>query len=149
MAALVMPLVLTSFAMAGEKDVLKALEKIKWASETEVSYEGYVELVADAKVEINILKKADNKNDCFVKAVEYSHAFYREASMQWKSKLTFESAAADSMTEARFEETDELIRLCVQSSKTFEKMAKDHEKELQEAWKKAAAYLDKAYGCLK
>ena len=46
-----------SFATAGDKDVLKALDKIKANVEEGVSYDRCSESLVDAKAEINMLKK--------------------------------------------------------------------------------------------
>ena len=114
-----------TLAKAGEKDVLKALEKIKGAVETGVSYQRYGELVADAKVEINIYKRAKKENEKFLKAVEKSHQNYQSALQSWTNSMEF-SDDIDYELKAK-----NLLR-----------------RTMQDRWKAGAKYLDEAYGYL-
>jgi hypothetical protein len=108
-----------SFAMAGEEEVLKALEKVKAATETGVNYNKYCELLANAGAEINILKrsKKDWKKDEFTLAVVRCLFSYETAKIGWETIINHGSNPS---TKAR----------------------------IQKSWKMATEHLDKAYRCL-
>ena len=146
--ALVMLMALTSFATAGEKDVLKALEKIKGAVEAGVTYQRYVELVADAKVEINMFKRGGKTNECFIEAVEASYLLYNWAATNWQMKIDFESLASEFSIDAKYAKSDELRAGYMRSAELAGEIA-TLGGELSGKWKRATTYLDKAYECLK
>lgn len=110
-------------ALAGEKDVLKALEIIKGNVESGVNLSTYRELLADAKVEINIYKRGKNINSDFLNATKKCLTCYQSAGGFWKMKLDFE----------RLKSYEDAI---------------DCDQNMQEDWQKASDYLDKAYEAL-
>ncbi len=116
---LVLLLVLPSLVSAWEKDVLKALEKIKGSAEAGATYQKYMELLTDANVEINIYNMARTQNNCFLRAVEISLLYYEAAGIYWEGKMQSEG--------------DE---------------AKEEAKRMQEDWQSGADYLNEAYDCL-
>jgi len=115
----VMLLFSLSFAMAGEKEILKALEKVKAATETGVNYNKYCELLANARAEINILKrsKKDWKKDEFTVAVVSCLFSYETAKMGWETMINYGSNPS-------------------------------RKARIQKSWKMATEQLDKAYKCL-
>ena len=82
---------LISVTIAGQRDVLKAIEKVKANTETGVSYKKYVELLADAKFELNLLErnlKNPLKNNFFLEAYR-SYISYDTAKMNWETKNNY------------------------------------------------------------
>ena len=129
--------VLATVATAREVDALKALEDIKVHVETAGSYEQYTKLLVDAKTEIDILKRDEEQNQCFMKAVERCYQYYVSAENEWRcviktkaEKLKFEHEGHDS------------------GVKMAERMIRTYEGTKLIFWQKAAEQLDKAYTCL-
>ncbi len=148
---LVLLLVLPSLVSAGEKDVLRALEKIKGSAEAGVTYLKYMDLVADAKVEINIYKRAKPQNECFLQEIGASYSFYELAGSQWKLKID-----AESEVEQALQAVDRAASLgslgLFDSGKKRYKSASDKRKRaakgIQKAWQEGGKRLDEAYKCL-
>ena len=70
-----------------EENALTALANIQQRMEADISYEQFIELLSQAKTEIDILKTNGKKNPCFVGAVEKCYASYSTASKAWKKKI--------------------------------------------------------------
>ena len=70
-----------------EENVLIALSSIQQGLENNSSYEEFIELLAQAKIEIDILKRNSNNRACFVGAVDRCYAFYSTGGKAWKQKL--------------------------------------------------------------
>ena len=129
-----------SFAAAGEKDVLKALEKIKANLEAEVPYDKCAESLVDAKAEINMLKREVRKNQCFMKAVHQSYSWFKKG-INDLGQMEQYQAQAWKHSRRRWAGNRRL-------AKKYENLAKSARQGLPEKWDKAAYYLDEAYGCL-
>jgi hypothetical protein len=149
---LVALMTLASLAKADEKDVLKALEKIKCGVEEEVRYEKYAELVREAKVEIDRLQpsKEVDKEGCFLNSINECYQNYENARTLWNQKI-----------EARTDHEEykkEFMGPAVTTPKYFEKLEKhvrltnriigSCEEGMQDSWSKAQENLDRAYKCL-
>jgi len=70
-----------------EEIVLTALTNIQRSLENNASYEQFVELLGQAKAEIDNLKSNGNNNPCFIGAVDKCYAFYFTGRKAWKQKL--------------------------------------------------------------
>ena len=112
-----------SLSFAGSKDVLRSLEKIKGGVEAGITLHEYSNLIADAKVEINLLKRSDFDNQQFMNATKKCLTSYMFSRDMWDFKIKFENMR--SYTNAA--ECDD---------------------NMQEGWQKASKYLDMAYDSL-
>jgi len=111
-------MVLPNVAFCDQKDVLKALETIKGNTEIGVTFAKYKELLASAKVEINMAKRVVN-NDNFIAAAEDCLKEYERAGVLWDANIAFKRAGIP-----------------------------PDGKKLQEAWSNAADLLEKVYATL-
>ena len=84
---------------AEEEIVLAALSNIQQSMENNASYEEFVELLDQAKVEIDRLKSNAENNPCFQGAVDKCFAFYNTGGRAWRQKL-------DTTDEARKNDMD-------------------------------------------
>ena len=71
-----------------EENVLTALSNIQQGLENNASYEHFIELLSQAKIEIDILKSNSKNSPCFMGAVDRCYAFYSTGVKAWKQKLT-------------------------------------------------------------
>lgn len=82
-----------------EENVLNALSHIQQSLENNVSYEEFIELVDQVKIQIDMLKRNGNNNMCFLGAVDKCYAFYHTAGKAWQQKM-------DATDEARKNDMD-------------------------------------------
>jgi hypothetical protein len=73
--------------------VLSALSNIQQSLESNVSYEEFVGLLDQAKIEIDRLKNNAEQNPCFLGAVEKCYAFYYTGGKAWRQKMDTTDAA--------------------------------------------------------
>ena len=71
-----------------EENVLAALSDIQRRLESDVSYEEFIKLLNQVKIEIDMLKSNGNYSPCFVSAVDRCYAFYFTGGKAWKQKLS-------------------------------------------------------------
>ena len=71
-----------------EENVLIALSNIQRSLENNVSYEEFIELLSQAKIEIDILKSNSKNSPCFMGAVDKCYAYYATGGKAWQQKLT-------------------------------------------------------------
>ena len=71
-----------------EENVLIALSNIQQSLENNASYERFIELLEQAKIEIDILKSNSKNSPCFMNAIERCYAFYSTGSKAWQQKMT-------------------------------------------------------------
>ena len=101
----VLILMLNSMACSGpnismeEENVLAALSNIQQALESNVSYEEYIQLLDQAKREIDRLNISAENNVCFMGAVNKCYAFYDTGGKAWRQKM-------DTTDEARKNDMD-------------------------------------------
>jgi hypothetical protein len=72
---------------AEEGNVLAALSNIQESLESNVSYEEFIELLKQAKMEIDRLKSNADNNPCFLGAVDKCFAFYDTGGKAWRQKM--------------------------------------------------------------
>ncbi len=70
-----------------EENVLAALSHIQQSLENNVSYEEFVELLQQAKIEIDRIKSHAENNPCFLGAVDKCYAFYNTGGRAWQQKM--------------------------------------------------------------
>ena len=70
-----------------EENVLASLSNIQQSLENNISYEQFIELLSQAKTEIDILKDNSNNSQCFVGVVDKCYAYYATGGRAWKQKL--------------------------------------------------------------
>jgi hypothetical protein len=71
-----------------EENVFIALSNIQQGLENNASYERFIELLEQAKIEIDILKSSSKNSPCFMNAIDKCYAFYSTGSKAWRQKLT-------------------------------------------------------------
>lgn len=71
-----------------EEKVLAALSDIQRSLENNIGYEQFIELLNQAKIEIDILKSNSKNSQCFLGAVDKCYAYYATGGRAWKQKLT-------------------------------------------------------------
>lgn len=103
-----------------EKDLLKSLEVVKANVESGVNLHKYNSLLADAKVELNILKRDENVKPKFLKAIVECYNAYKTAQAYWEMKLDMERAGNYGFV-------------------------RELENKMQASWHNADELLDKAY----
>ena len=70
-----------------EENVLATLANIQQSLENNVGYEEFIELLGQAKIEIDLLKSNAENNPCFIGAVDKCYAFYHTGSKAWRQKI--------------------------------------------------------------
>ena len=61
---------------AEEKATMEAFEKVRNGMQSKVSYDQFEKLLINAQNQIENLKKAEKKNQCFMSAIKRSYASY-------------------------------------------------------------------------
>jgi len=70
-----------------EEKVLATLSNIQGSLETSINYQQFLELLGNAKIEIDILKRSGKNNPCFMGAVDKCYAYYHTGGKAWQQKL--------------------------------------------------------------
>lgn len=70
-----------------EENVLAALSSIQQSLENNASYEEFIGLLNQAKIEIDLLKRNAENNPCFLGAVDKCYAFYHTGGKAWQQKM--------------------------------------------------------------
>ncbi len=90
---IILTIMLSSMSCSGpalsmqEENVLAALASIQSGLESDISYEEFLELLGQAKREIDILKANGKTRPCFTGAVDKCYAFYFTGGKAWQQKL--------------------------------------------------------------
>lgn len=135
---------------ADQKDVLKAMEKLKSSVEVGIAYNEYCQLLVDAKTEINIFKRSGKENKCFIEAIEKSYQLYDLAKDYWKLMMDAESFGNKFSRDGRKRSSStEETKLSFEISESLHKASKGDEETRNKFWHRAGIQLDKAYNCLK
>lgn len=71
-----------------EEKVLSSLSNIQRSLENDISYEQFIDLVSQAKIEIDVLKSNGKNSQCFMGAVDKCYAYYATGGRAWQRKLT-------------------------------------------------------------
>ncbi len=71
-----------------EENLLASLSNIQQNLENNVGYEQFIELLSQAKIEIDILKSNSENSQCFMGAVDKCYAYYATGGRAWQQKLT-------------------------------------------------------------
>lgn len=75
---------------AEEESALNSLTRIQNGLEGNMTYDNFVGLLNEAKMEVDRLKQSPENNRCFVSAVEKCYASYEIARKAWERKLQTE-----------------------------------------------------------
>jgi hypothetical protein len=75
---------------AEEESALNSLTRIQNGLESNITYDNFVGMLNEAKMEVDQLKQSPENNRCFVSAVEKCYASYEIARKAWKQKLETE-----------------------------------------------------------
>ncbi len=133
-------------AMAGERNVLKALKETKGGVEAGVNYERYNELLAGAKVQIDAYKKGKTINKRFLENATACFSSYENAAVVWKQKMEFRVKGASKIVKEMVKEgkgrPDEIISVLSTKHQEYDNKMKTY-------WDAAAKELDKALESLK
>ena len=70
-----------------EEKVLSSLSNIQRSLENDISYEQFIDLVSQAKIEIDVLKSNGKNGQCFMGAVDKCYAYYATGGRAWQQKL--------------------------------------------------------------
>jgi hypothetical protein len=70
-----------------EAKVLVVLDEIQRAVDENIEYDRFVQLLATAKSELDMLRQSAKANPCFLSAVEKCYASYDIARKAWQKKL--------------------------------------------------------------
>ena len=73
-----------------EESALNSLTRIQDSLESNISYDNFVGLLNEAKMEVDRLKQSGENNRCFVSAIDKCYASYEIARKAWKQKLETE-----------------------------------------------------------
>ena len=71
-----------------EENVLISLSNIQRSLENDISYEQFIELLSQAKIKIDILKRKGKNSQCFMGAVDKCYAYFTTGGRAWQQKLT-------------------------------------------------------------
>ena len=71
-----------------EEKVLNSLSNIRQSLENDISYEQFIDLVSQAKIEIEVLKSNSKNSQCFMGAVGKCYAYYATGGRAWQQKMT-------------------------------------------------------------
>jgi len=71
-----------------EAKVLSSLSNIQRSLENDIGYEQFIDLVSQAKIEIDVLKSNGKNSQCFMGAVDKCYAYYATGGRAWQRKLT-------------------------------------------------------------
>ena len=72
---------------AEEESALNSLIRIQNSLEADITYDNFVGLLNEAKMEVDLLKQSGENNRCFLSAVDKGYASYDIARKAWKKKL--------------------------------------------------------------
>ena len=70
-----------------EEKVLATLSNIQANMEASMGYQQFLELLGQAKIEIDILKRSGKNNSCFMGAIDKCYAYYHTSAKAWQQKL--------------------------------------------------------------
>jgi hypothetical protein len=134
---------------AGEKDVLKALEKIKGAVEVKTSNKNFCELLTDAKVEINIYERQKEKNACFMEAVNNCFTQYKTFEKYWSNLMAAEISIPENEERiTKHHDMPEVVKLSTFLVVLGKQAKKEAAENMPKCINKAETELDKAYSCM-
>jgi len=71
-----------------EEKVLSSLSNIRQSLENDISYEQFIDLVSQTKMEIDGLKSNSKNSQCFMGVVDKCYAYYATGGRAWQQKLT-------------------------------------------------------------
>jgi hypothetical protein len=70
-----------------EENILNALSNIQSSLETEASYKQFIQLLAQVKTQIDVLKSRKKNNPCFISALDKCMESYTTCAKAWEQKI--------------------------------------------------------------
>ena len=106
---------------AEEENVLSSLINIQNSLEANISYDKFVELLEDAKVKVDLLKRSENKNAHFLSAVDKCYASYEIARKAWKLKMETQNEKRKQDIESTFSFSISFASLNIEKANNYYK----------------------------
>ncbi|MEJ2101808.1 MAG: hypothetical protein P8X68_17825 [Desulfobacterales bacterium] len=70
-----------------DENILNALSNIQRSLETETSYEQFIQMLAQVKMQINVLKSRKKNNPCFMSSLDKCIESYTTCAKAWEQKI--------------------------------------------------------------
>jgi hypothetical protein len=135
-------------ATSAEEDVLQALENVKVGVEDGVSYEKVAGFLAEARNQVDPIKKGDT-SDCFRVAVKRCYYWYRLASKSWEALIKNEEQRDLNAKQGKSEYSDDHMKtINLKMVENYNKLIKHAQEALPSKWEYGNAALDEARECL-
>jgi len=97
-----------------EEKALAALSDIQKNLEANISYDEFTVLLDRARAEIDLLKRNDKNNSCFMGEVERCYAYYLTGGKAWKKKMEATDEALKSDMDLTFSVLQSQAALSIQ-----------------------------------
>ncbi len=137
-----------SLSTSAEGDVLQALENVKVGIEDDVSYEKVAGFLAEARNQVDPIKKGDT-SDCFRVAVKRCYYWYRLAAKSWEALIENQEQRDIHAKRAKSEYSDDHMKpINLKMVENYEKLIKHAQEALPSKWEYGNAALDEARECL-
>jgi hypothetical protein len=137
-----------SLSTSAEEDVLQALENVKAGVEDDVSYEKVAGFLAEARDQVDPIKKGDT-SDCFRVAVKRCYHWYRLATKSWEAMIKNQEQRDIHAKQAKSEYSDDHMKtINLKMVENYDKLIKHAQEALPSKWEYGNAALDEARGCL-
>ena len=143
----VMVVFFSPVARGGEKEALAALEKVKTAVKEEASYEELATLLAEAKVEVDALKRGEIDN-CFLDAVKSCYYWYHLGVNSLETLMKNQEQREKFAQQAEY--GGPVLKITgAKMTESYDILVKRAQEALPSKWERGNAQLDKAGECLK
>jgi hypothetical protein len=135
-------------ATSAEEDVLQALENVKVGVEDGVSYEKVAGFLAEARNQVDPIKKGDT-SDCFRVAVKRCYYWYRLASKSWEAMIKNREQRDIHAKQTKSEYLDDHMKtISLRMVENYDKLIKHAQEALPSKWEYGNAALNEARECL-
>lgn len=136
-----------SLSTSAEEDVLQALENVKVGIEDGVSYEKVAGFLAEARNQVDPIKKGDT-SDCFRVAVKRCYYWYRLATKSWEALIKNQEQREIHAKQAKSEYSDVHMKtIDLKMVENYDKLIKHAQEALPSKWEYGNAALDEAREC--
>jgi hypothetical protein len=145
-SVLAMMLLFPHWAISEEKDVLQALEGVKLGIEEGVSCRELAGLLAEADVQIRILRRGET-SDCFRLAAHRSYYWYDLGRKSWETLMRNQQQRDKYARQAQHGE-HHLKTIAVTIAGNYDKLVRHAQDALPTKWEYGNAALQRARDCL-
>lgn len=147
-SVLVIVVLFSSLASSAEDNVLETLERLKAGIENEASYTEVAELLEEARIQVNGIKKGDT-TDCFRSAAKRSYYWYRLGTKSWETLIKNQEQRDIHAKRSRSEYWDDNMKtISLKMVENYDKLIKHAEEALPSKWEYGHTALDQAHKCL-